>query len=239
MVIVDAYNLLMADGAGGIDLDDLRQLARASRYAERGVVLVCDGGPKGSSAAGVADAAGGAMRGVRVVYAGRGADADSLIEHMLAASSAPRRLLVVSDDRRLRKAARRLRAPWIGCLAFLARLHHDERRSTPTSLPSFATSLPLDAMSVRHWLDEFGIAGDHPDHAGAPEELTAPTVPPKQAPTRRDRRSRRHLTDAKEAPAEPAGPERIDPLLLDALEEWAISPEDLDMRRWLDRGERR
>ena len=82
MVIVDAYNVLLAEGVGGIDLDELRALAAASRFARRGVVLVCDGVPK-ADPAGVFDEAGGVGRGVWTVAAGPGRDADSLIERML------------------------------------------------------------------------------------------------------------------------------------------------------------
>lgn len=49
-------------------------------------------------------------RGLNVLFAAQGRDADSLIERMLQRHSVPRRVIVVSSDHRLHKAARRRRA---------------------------------------------------------------------------------------------------------------------------------
>ena len=243
MVIVDAYNVLMTEGSGGIDLPDLERLAGASRFASRGVVLVCDGVARGRSSPGsVAGAAGGSGRGVRVVQAGPGREADAVIEAMLEADSAPRRLLVVSDDRRLKRAARRSRAGWLGSLPFLARLREDEQRSPAPALPSFATEIPLDRASVAYWMRQFGLD----DEAPAPQDVRqkgrtkppTPAPPPTPATPSKPRRGVERADGAGVTPPSPprlpAG-ERIDPVLLDALEEWAIGLDELDMRRWLDR----
>lgn len=235
MVIVDTYNLLLAEGVGGIDLAELEAMARSSRFARRGVVLVCDGVGR-SGAASLTQAAGASGSGVRVIAAGPGRDADSLIERMLESDSAPSRLLVVSNDRRLQKAARRVRASWLGCKSFFRRLQADQERSRPAPLPSFATDLPLDRGSVGHWLSEFGIAG-----ASTPEEVAGlprePDASPKPASSPMPKARKRDVAP----PAQPKKAqgrvlpqgETIDPLLLDALEAWAIRPEDLDMGRWL------
>src|SRR6266702_1586412 len=51
---------------------------------------------------------------ITVSFAGRGEEADDVIETLLAQHPAPRRLVVVSDDRRLRDAAVRRRARSMG-----------------------------------------------------------------------------------------------------------------------------
>jgi len=255
MVIVDAYNVLMAEGTGGLDLPDLEALAGRSRYAKRGVVLVCDGTAKGGSG-GLRRAAGGVGAGVRVVAAGPGRDADSLIEAMLERDSAPKRVTVVSDDRRLRRAARRVRASWMGSRAFVDRIRRDAGAKGPAPLPAFATEVPLDRGAVGHWLREFGVApGSTPEEVAGLEraapEQAAPAVrrkarpisePPARTSDRKGQRdgSRREGSrrdGSGRGSPELAPGEIVDPLLLDALEEWALRPEDLDMGRWLEREE--
>lgn len=66
-------------------------------------------------------------RGVNVLFAGQGRDADSLIERMLRQHSVPRRVIVVSSDHRLHRAARRRRARCVDSEDFWAELEADVR----------------------------------------------------------------------------------------------------------------
>jgi hypothetical protein len=162
---------------------------------------------------------------------------------MLAADSAPSRFLLVSDDRRLKASAKRAGASVLSSRGFLARLREDEERGRPTPLPAFATDLPLDRGSVAFWMDHFGV------EAEATPEVVA-SMPVREAP-RVDAKARSRSSSKKGGRPEGAGPkkeqdaparrplelpggERVDPVLLDALEEWALGLDDLDMRRWLD-----
>jgi len=54
-----------------------------------------------------------------VVYCGRGKDADTLIKMMIADNSAPKRLVVVSSDREILRAARRRKAKCLTSLEYL------------------------------------------------------------------------------------------------------------------------
>ncbi len=49
-------------------------------------------------------------RGLTVRFAAKSGSADELIEELIRADSAPRRLMVVSSDHRLQRAARRRKA---------------------------------------------------------------------------------------------------------------------------------
>lgn len=233
MILVDTYNVLHTQGVlppylAGLDLSGLAALIASSRYSDRPVRLICDGsrasaeGPRAHS-----------KGGIQAVYAGPGADADSLIERLIEESSAPRGILVVSSDRRLHRAAKRRRAVSLASDKFLAQLLVDQSRPRPTPLPEFTRQIPLDRHSVAYWMEKFGY--DSPSDlarlAGAkpkgPAPKAASPAPPKPSTSQKK--------PDQPAPGLPAG-EQIDPILLDALEEWAgeLSLDDLDMRKWLN-----
>ena len=155
MLIVDVYNVLHVTGVlppelAGPNPGDLAELVSRSRYARRGAILVCDGTGSG----GRSDRTTAEGGSVRVVYAGGGKDADTLIERLIDQNSAPRRLLVVSDDRRIRTAARRRRAGWLSSGDFLAHLAHDASRPGTDRAPAKPESLKPDEVDA--WLKEFG-----------------------------------------------------------------------------------
>ncbi len=94
----------------------------------------------------------------RVIYAGPGRDADSLIERLIEAEHAPKRMSVVSSDRRLQKAARRRRARVIPSDDFLRSLIRDVDRGKSRWLrPAFTTEVPLSPSAIRYWKDLFRI----------------------------------------------------------------------------------
>ncbi len=175
MLIVDAYNVLHADGVlpphlegGGVP--GLIRLLAASRYARRRITLVCDGGASGSRS-------GVRIDGVYVLYSGHEAEADDLIETLIEKYHRGNPLDVVSTDRRLRKAARRVGAGSIRSEDFLARLAEDEARPKLLSGNALRKQVPLDAYSVRAWCREFGVPEAEP-------ETTETPVAPADSPTR-------------------------------------------------------
>ena len=175
MLLIDTSNVLHAIGVlpehlKELDVPGLARLISASRYAKRRAVLVCDGvGPV--SAAGGAGAGGGDLgvpsstntapsgkeiAGLDVVYAGASQEADDVIELLIARDSAPRRLLVVSTDRRLVRAANRRRAQSITSQAFLRHLAADSEKPKARPLPGFAAQVPLNEYAVGYWMSLFG-----------------------------------------------------------------------------------
>jgi predicted RNA-binding protein with PIN domain len=89
---------------------------------------------------------------IRVVFAPAPLEADDLIEQLLARHSAPRQLLVVSSDRRLRRAAQRRGATSLTSEAFLDQIEdepppHSPARPRKALPPSRET--PVDAESQR------------------------------------------------------------------------------------------
>lgn len=110
------------------------------------------------------------IEGIRVRYPEPGHEADELIEHLIAVDPQPRKLRVVSSDRRLHRAARERMAVSIPSDRFLDEL--DERRPMPSdgnAPPTKKASVPLppkdvtprgetpeNAGDVGYWLKEFG-----------------------------------------------------------------------------------
>lgn len=127
MLLIDTYNVLhaiegMGPDAAELTVDSLGRLIASSRHRGQACLLICDGNQ------GVSGEIDGA-EGVQRRYVGAGRDADSEIERILASNSAPRRILVVSSDHRLRRAAEKRKAKWMDSRSFLARILGDAEAS--------------------------------------------------------------------------------------------------------------
>lgn len=163
MLVVDTYNVLHTTGVlppelAGLETDDLLRLIARSRYARREVRLICDGLPAATPGIDTRDD-GRAIRRLgwaEVWYSGHAAQADDLIEQELLTASAARTWLVVSSDRRIRRAAARAGSRLLLSEVFLKQLVDDELKPSAPRLPAFATDIPLDRYSLAHWLREFG-----------------------------------------------------------------------------------
>ena len=142
-LIIDGYNLLHASGIFGAD--------RGPRGFEQSRMALLDAlvdllGPRAAETVVVFDAArapdGLPARlvhgGIRVWFAREYPDADSLIEELVEADTAPGHLVVVSSDRRLQAAARKRRARAVGCDEWLAeaRAARREQDATPEKPPA-------------------------------------------------------------------------------------------------------
>ena len=254
MLIVDTDNVLHTTGilpprlaAPGVP--GLIRLLASSRYARRNITLVCDG--VGLKTSGIK------MDLVRILYAGAGREADDVIEHLIRRYHRGNSLDVVSSDRRLRQAARRHNAGSITSECFLKHLVEDEQHPVIRRGNALREQVPLDAYSVDEWLREFGFEPDRkhigsrtkqkpsrspsnnppasshrPDSIG--ERLHIEWTPP-PVPRTPPESSAAHPPETPE-PTKPAEQGiRIDPLLLEALQEWRgrLSLDDLDMQRWL------
>lgn len=249
MILIDTYNVLHTPGVlplglAGLDVDGLCRLISAGRYASREITLVCDGHGK--------DFRRGTMH---IVFAADSGDADSWIEDRLARDSAPRRILVVSSDRRVRRAADKAGAAVLSSATFLAQLAIDLERKKPKSRPRFAKDLPLDALSVAYWAGQFGLSREEMMRLDAESRAITPGGEPAESGNERGQsgKSKKEkqtghvgLTDEPQAPpslgaglSRPEFDARAlaeDPVIRSALEHWSgrLSLDDLDMRRWLD-----
>jgi predicted RNA-binding protein with PIN domain len=174
LYLIDGYNLLHAMGLLGKRVGP-QGLAKA-RLALLGLLSGAMGKDAGSVTV-VFDAAGAPpgtpdhqeYQGIRVRFAIDQDQADDLIESTILESSAPRQLTVVSDDRRIRNAARKRKCHSIGCLDFLDELtrHRRRGRSPRETQPEKKAANKQD---LDFWLQEFG----HLDNEMDMKELYQP-----------------------------------------------------------------
>jgi uncharacterized protein len=107
------------------------------------------------------------VHGICVIFAGGEGDADALIERFIQSSTAPRRLHVVSSDRRIQRAARRRRAKILSSDQFLdsilRRRGREERArlAEPTEKQQGLTA----PGEVDAWMKAFGDVGPVADEA--------------------------------------------------------------------------
>jgi predicted RNA-binding protein with PIN domain len=102
-----------------------------------------------------------ASNGLHVRFAAGYPSADDLIEELIRTDSAPAQLTVVSDDRRIREAARRRGCTIAGCLDFYEGLENLPRsKPLPVEPPSKPAPESLSSSEVKRWLEEFGVSGN-------------------------------------------------------------------------------
>lgn len=251
MVIIDAYNVLHRTGVlppslAGPDLKELCGLIARSRYASRSPLLVCDGGPPGDPDPASDRSFRVSFQGVEVLYAGKGIEADDAIERLVLAHSAPKRLTVVSSDRRVQRVGKRKRARVLDADVFLGQLAADAGKRQ-AKLPPYPKT-PLAHDEVDGWMREFGFgparrasAQSLTDRAGKPTEEPSKKPSQKSEASKRappvSRKSERRSGHKDEAGEQVGGLKgsTLDPLLLEALEHWgeSLRIEELDMRHWL------
>jgi hypothetical protein len=94
------------------------------------------------------------VRGVHVRFAAGYPSADDLIEELIRTDPAPEGLTVVSDDRRVRDAARRRRCVVCGCLDYYESLG-SARPSAAFSDDSSSKPEDVPPAEVERWLQEF------------------------------------------------------------------------------------
>ena len=250
MLIIDAFNVLHTDGVLPAHLANpgvpgLVRLLANSRYAKREITLVCDGG-------GSTSRSGVKMNPVRILYSGGGREADDVIEDLIERFHRGNELEIISSDRRLKKAARRKKARCTPSAEFLRNLANDAGSRQKNRPNSPRIQVPLDVYSVAAWCEEFGF-DPKLVHSANQQKNTKPEPKPRENLKKNPpiaglgERLRIELPQEPAVPPplqSPASPKEqqkkpdlstIDPLLIEALEEWRdrLSLDDLSMKKWV------
>lgn len=100
--------------------------------------------------------------GMEIRYARDYPDADALIEELIQQHNSPRRLLVVSSDHRIQRAARRRRAQWTDSDLWYDQLWQrraELRRQGQLPVPEKPMG-KLSAAEIEYWVNEFSTAQD-------------------------------------------------------------------------------
>ncbi|MHC4075808.1 MAG: NYN domain-containing protein [Planctomycetota bacterium] len=155
-VIIDGYNLLhsiqnVSEGSGSID--DIQMCRIVGQYlgfvGEQGVVVFDGIGPPEKS--GFYN-----IGNLEVIFSGQRSDADTVIEIKIKASTAPKRLRIVSSDRRLRDAARARKATVTKSEQFWYDIQKRLSRKKTKKEPS-AKCRGISGSETRQWLKLFGL----------------------------------------------------------------------------------
>ena len=187
-LLIDGYNLLHVSGVFGqgsalTELHRSRQallafLASSIAPAERKqttIVFDAAGAPPGLPQSFL-------YEGINVEFARDAGNADALLEDLIAAHDAPRKLVVVSGDHRVQRAARRRRATAIDSDRWWADLCAARRRQgAEAPAPPQKPTGNLSTGEVDYWVSQFADApqeerGKKPDAAPV-DDLDNPFPP--------------------------------------------------------------
>ncbi len=154
--LIDGYNLLWAineiDEEPG-SLTDLKLCRVISRYlAQKNDIgqMIFDGiGPPDKSGF-------DSMSHLEIIFAGLGKEADDIIEIKIKASTAPKLLRVVSNDNRLKKAARTRKAVPVKCETFWRDLGKQLNKGHKINEPP-GKRVGLSESETNQWLEFFDI----------------------------------------------------------------------------------
>ena len=155
-IIIDGHNLLHSiqkAEEGFESISDVQLCQAISRYlkliGEKGQIIFDGTGPPDK---------GGFdnISNLEVFFAGQGSDADTVIEDKIKINTAPRRLTVVSSDRRLRDAARARKATAVKSQVFWANLQKQLSRKRTIKEPA-AKRRGLNESETKQWLKFFGL----------------------------------------------------------------------------------
>lgn len=158
-IVIDGHNLLYAIRKSYGEFAGLSQLKMASlldEYARR-----C-----GDSVTLVFDGTGGKARSdfeefewVGVVFSGQRKDADTIIEKFIKDNTAPKRLRVVSNDRRLKTAAKRRKAVSVEAEVFWLGVVELVDRPASVNVEPEGKRRGISENETSRWLEEFGFDG--------------------------------------------------------------------------------
>lgn len=154
--IIDGYNLLWSIQKTGADFEAVSEIGLC-RIISRYLVLTADSGEVVFDGTGPPDkGAFDNLRKLEVSFSGQGLDADSVIENKIKASTAPKRLTVVSDDRRIRSAARARKAIALKNEAFWSTVITQLNRKKTLEEPA-AKRDGISESETKEWLRFFGL----------------------------------------------------------------------------------
>ena len=156
MFFIDGHNLLHSvqkDGPDSGPISDVRLCHIIGSYlrltGQSGEIIFDGIGPPDKS--GFED-----ISNLEVFFSGSSTDTDTVIEDKISVNTAPRRLKIVSSDRRLRKAARARKATSIKSEVFWNNMQKQLSRKKMTKEPA-AKRRGLSESETGQWLEIFGL----------------------------------------------------------------------------------
>ena len=156
MFIIDGHNLLHSiqkTDESSESISDVQLCRIVGRYlklaGETGEIIFDGTGPRDKSGF-------DNISNLEVFFAGLGTDTDTIIEDKIRANTAPKRLSIVSSDRRLRKAAQVRKATVVKSQVFWNNLQKQLSRKKGIREPA-AKRQGLTDGETKQWLEFFGF----------------------------------------------------------------------------------
>jgi len=156
LIIIDGHNLLHSINKveeSSESISDVQLCRIVGRYlkqiGESGEIIFDGTGPRDKSGF-------DNISNLEVFFAGLGSDTDTVIEDKIRASTAPKRLTIVSSDRRLRKAAQVRKATAVKSEVFWNNLQKQLGRKKRAKEPA-AKWQGLTDGETKQWLEFFGL----------------------------------------------------------------------------------
>ncbi|MEQ8791541.1 MAG: NYN domain-containing protein [Pirellulaceae bacterium] len=219
-LLIDGYNLLHASGvlprgagagtlerARGALLEFLVSALDPQELRQTTIVFDAKDAPKG-----VPDAYD--YQGLSIRFARDYRDADVLLIELIRLDHAPRKLVVVSSDHQVQRAARRRRAKAVDSDVWCSALIRQGRRfELPGEQPETKPAAPLPQSEVQRWMREFGDVDMRlPEKEELPRVSSEPDVSPEAQET-----SATPAAENEERDDAPVDPLVDDPLVDDPL----------------------
>ena len=156
-MLIDGYNLLRAVqnlSEQSFNITDVQLCLVLSEYLYRikkkGKIVFDGTGPRDKTAF-------KNIRNLEVVFSGSSHEADDVIEELVLENTAPKRLVVVSSDRRIKTAAKKRKAIAADCVDFwmeVIKTLEKKRKRKPEPQAKFTG---ITEAETEYWLREFGL----------------------------------------------------------------------------------
>jgi uncharacterized protein len=157
VLIIDGYNLLHSVQSlldQPTDFTDIQLCRMLNEYIYRtkkkGSIIFDGIGPRNKDTF-------NNLINMDVVFSGTSREADDIIEKLILESSAPKNLMVVSNDRRIIKAAEKRKATAVDCVEFWTEVIKQLEKKKKTSAEPQAKFVGISEAETEYWLREFGF----------------------------------------------------------------------------------
>lgn len=154
--VIDGYNLLRfiqknSDYSSFTDIQMCRIISVYLGITKQTGVVVFDGvGPPDKTALMELDC-------LEIAFSGQNREADDIIEDIIGRYSAPKMLIVVSDDRRIIAQAKKRKSNPSNCIDFWVRLDKAISKSKKGSSEPTEKRTGISDLETQLWMDEFGL----------------------------------------------------------------------------------
>jgi predicted RNA-binding protein with PIN domain len=163
-ILIDGYNLLRAvqKMQEQPDLVDADMCAVICEYLRRmgdiGTIVFDGIGPPNKERL-------MGLHHLQVIFSGRNIEADAIIEQHIHDNTAPKRLIVVSSDRRIRTAAKRRKCIDVPAGDFWMQVCHTVEKQLPVPEPR-GKRQGISDSETQQWLKVFGLTPGNTDNTG-------------------------------------------------------------------------